>query len=305
MLQPKRRNTKITSTLPLCLRRTPWTTLIRNAWLTFLSSTVVLAVLPSWLAHALKPLLFAVPLAMFVAKDLVHLPDALARSRALLATGRWLGLPGAWLPPELVGLIRLDHALRRSFVHWLLRKPQPVVPLSGEGFGYLERGAYRTGVAIALFSIFVEIPLDAAVMPLLVKDPDVRLTIHVLMIAGCLSSLAWVLGDLRLVGAGQHVLNDDGLHLRIGARTDGCIPRAAITACERVNCPVLASCRSHGIAPCDTLVASPLDRPNVVLILNDDCPVRLTHWGVQRNGLAGVFLYIDRPDALVAALRRL
>ena len=295
----------MTPTFPLRLRRTPWTTVIRNAWLTVMSLAIVLAVLPAWLRHALKPFLFAVPLAMFVAKDLVHFPDAVARTRTLLAAGRWRSLPAAWLPPELVGLIRTDRALRRGFLHWLLRKPQPDLPAAGQAFGYLEQGAYRTGVAIALFCIFVEIPLDAAVVPLLVNDPGMARMLHGLMFASCLSGLVWVLGDRRLVGAGRHVLDDEGLHLRIGARTAGTIPRAAIAACERVNEPVQAWCRRHGIAPIDTLVASPLDKPNTVLILNDDCPVRLTHWGVPREGLACVFLYVDRPDALAAALRQL
>lgn len=294
----------MTSAFPLRLRRTPWTTVIRNAWLTFVSLAIVLAVLPAWLSHALKPLLFALPLAMFVAKDLVHFPDALARTRTLLAARRWRSLPAAWLPPELVGLIRTDHALRRGFLHWLLRKPQAAAP-AGTAFGYLGQGAYRTGVAIALFCIFVEMPLDAAIVPLLVKDPGAARMLHALMIVSCLSGLVWVLGDRRLVGAGQHVLDDDGLHLRIGARTDGTIPRGAIAACERLNEPVQAWCRRHGIAPIDAVVASPLDKPNTVLILNDDCPVRLTHWGVAREGLACVFLYVDRPDALAAALRQL
>ena len=294
----------MTSACALRLRRTPWTAVIRNAWLTFVSLAIVLAVLPAWLSHPLKPLLFALPLAMFVAKDLVHFPDALARTRTLLAARRWHSLPAAWLPPELVGLIRTDHALRRGFLHWLLRKPQAAAP-AGTAFGYLGQGAYRTGVAIALFCIFVEMPLDAAIVPLLVKDPGAARMLHALMIVSCLSGLVWVLGDRRLVGAGQHVLDDDGLHLRIGARTDGTIPRGAIAACERLNEPVQAWCRRHGIAPIDAVVASPLDKPNTVLILNDDCPVRLTHWGVAREGLACVFLYVDRPDALAAALRQL
>jgi hypothetical protein len=303
MLRTQQQESVMTPTYPLRLRRTPWTTVLRNAWLTFLSLAIVLAVLPAWLGHALKPLLFALPLALCVAKDLVHVPDALARTRALRAAGRWRGLPAAWLPPELVGLFRTDRALRRGFLHWLLRKPQPAAP-AGVAFGYLEQGAYRTGVAIALFCIFVEIPLDAAVVPLLVKDPGAARMLHVLMFVSCLSGLVWVLGDRWCVGAGQHVLDAAGLHLRIGARTGGTIPRAAIAACERVNEPVPAWCRRHGIAPIDTLAASPLDKPNTVLILQDDCPVRLTHWGVPREGLACVFLYVDRPDALAAALRR-
>jgi hypothetical protein len=294
----------MTSTFPLRLRRTPWTTVIRNAWLTLLTLAVVLPVLPRGLAHALKPLLFLIPLAMFAAKDLVHLPDAVARTRTLLAAGRWRGLPAAWLPPELVGLIRVDGALRRGFLQWLLHKPQPAASIAGEAFGYLEQGAYRTGVAIALFCVFVEIPLDAAVVPLLINDAGAARVLHVLMFVSCLSSLVWVLGDRWLVGAGRHVLDDEGLHLRIGARTAGCIPRAAIAACERLTEPAQAWCRRHGIAPIDTLVASPLDKPNTVLILNDDRPVRLTHWGVPREGLACIFLYVDRPDALGAALRQ-
>lgn len=298
----------MTSAFPLRLRRTPWTTVIRNAWLSCLSLAIVLAVLPAWLSHALKPVLFAVPLAMFVAKDLVHFPDAIARTRTLLAARRWHSLPAAWLPPELVGLIRTDRALRRGFLHWLLRKPQPgpqrAAP-AGMTFGYLGQGAYRTGVAIALFCLFVEIPLDAAIVPLLVKDPGAARMLHALMFVSCLSSLVWVLGDRRLVGAGLHVLDDDGLHLRIGARTHGTIPRAAIAACERLNEPVQVWCRHRGIAPIDVVVASPLDKPNTVLILHDDCPVRLTHWGVPRERLACVFLYVDRPDALAAALRQL
>jgi hypothetical protein len=286
------------------LQRTPWTAVIRNAWLTFLSLAVVLPLLPAWLHHALKPLLFIAPLAMLAAKDLVHLPDALARTRAALAQGRWRSLPAAWLPPEVVGLVRIDHALRRGFMQWLLRKPSPAAP-AGEAFGYLQRGAYRTGVAIALLSIFVEVPLDAAVVPLLVKDPAARQVLHVLMCASCLSGFVWVMGDRWLVGAGQHVLDGEGLHVRVGARTTGVIPRDAIAACERLDEAAPAWCRRQGIAPHAALVASPLDKPNAVLILNESHLVHLTHWGVQRDGLACVFLYVDRPDALAAALRLL
>jgi hypothetical protein len=241
---------------------------------------------------------------MLAAKDLAHLPDALARTRAALAQDRWRSLPAAWLPPEVVGLVRLDHALRRGFMQWLLRKARSAAP-AGEAFGYLERGAYRTGVAIALLFIFVEVPLDAAAVPLLVKDPGIRQVLHALMFVSCLSGFAWVMGDRWLVGAGRHVLDDEGLHLRTGARTTGVIPRAAIAACERLDEPAPEWCRRHGIAPLAALVASPLDKPNTVLILNENRPVRLAHWGVQREGLACVFLYVDRPDALAAALRTL
>ena len=283
------------------LRATPWTIVIRNAWLAFLAITFGGMLLPHDWAHAARSLLLSVPLLMLAAKDLSHLPDALARTRVALAGRRWRDLPAAWLPPEVVGFMRLGHALRCGFVQWLLRRPQPAAP-AGTPFGYLQRGAYPTGVAIVLFSTLFELPLDAAVLPLLVKDPALCRTVHWLMLAGCLSSLVWVLGDRRLVGAGAHVLDAAALQVRIGARTHGTIPRTAVARCERVREPAAAWCRRHGIAPAAALTASPLDKPNLVLILQDGHDAHLTHLGVRRAHLAAVFLYVDDPDALAAAL---
>jgi len=127
--------------------------------------------------------------------------------------------------------------------------------------------------------------------------------IHVLMAVACLSSLAWVLGDRWLVGKGQHVLDDDVLHLRVGARTSGSIPRHAIARCEPLTVTMDAWLRQRGIAPRRSLRVSPLDKPNTVLIFNDNSPVRLTHMGVERTGLACVFLYLDSPQALASKLR--
>jgi len=283
------------------VRATPWMTVIRNAWLAFLAIAFGRMLLPHDWARAAQPLSLAVPLLMLAAKDLSHLPDALARTRTALAGRRWRDLPAAWLPPEVVGLLRLGHALRCGFVQWLLRRPRPAAP-AGTPFGYLERGAYRTGVAIALLATLFELPLDAAIIPLLVKDPELCRTVHWLMLAGCLSGLVWVLGDRWLVGLGAHVLDDAGLQVRIGARTHGTIPRAAVARCERVSEPADAWRRRHGIAPAAALTASPLDKPNLVLLLKEGHDAHLTHLGVRRAHLAAVFLYVDNPAALAAAL---
>lgn len=279
------------------LRRTPWLDVIRNAWLVLLGAIAFKAMLPAALGHALRPLLLAAPLLVLAAKDLSHLPDAIRRSRDLLRARAWRQLPAAWLPPELVGLLQLGAAQRRGCIHWLLRRPQPAVP-AGQPLSYLKFGAYRTGVAILLWSLLVELPLNAAVLPLFVHDAAALRVIHVLMLLGSLSTLAWVLGDRWHVGAGSHVLTAEGLQLRVGARTHGSIPRAAITACERVDEPVHAWLRRRGIARRDATTVSPLDKPNTVLILKADSRVRLTHLGVERRGLACVFLYLDRPQDL-------
>lgn len=51
------------------------------------------------------------------------------------------------------------------------------------------------------------------------------------------------------------------------------------------------------------LPASLLDKPNTALMLKPDSRVRLTHLGVERTGLACVFLYVDQPDRLIRAVR--
>jgi hypothetical protein len=284
------------------LRRTPWTRVARSAWAILLIGLFASMLLHAMLPHALRRLLLVAPLIPFVAKDLCHLPDALARARAALAARDWAALGVAALPPELVGILRLDGQLRRGFVSWLLRRPQPALP-PGQRFGYLERGSYGTVIAIALISTLVELPLNGFIVQLFVKTAHQREVIHVLMAVACLSSLVWVLGDRWLVGKGQHVLDDEFLHLRVGARTSGSIPRHAIARCEPLTVTTDEWRRQHGIEPHRSLRASALDKPNTVLILNDNSPVRLTHMGVERTGLACVFLYLDTPQALVSALR--
>lgn len=283
------------------LRHASWLDQIKCAYLIMLGGIFVLFCLPSSIKHLLRPLLPLAALLPIVAKDLAHLPDAAMRLRHALAGRRWHAIPAALLPPELLGLVRLDRAIRAGFMGWLLRRPRPSLP-PGRAFTYLEQGAYRSGFAFLLFCCVVEMPLDAAIMPLLVHDAAERKVIHLLMLASSVSSLVWALGDRWLIGAGRHVLTRDGLLLQIGARTSGLVAAQAIVRCERLEEPVAQWCRRHGVDPRATVNASPLDKPNTVLICKPDSPVRLTHLGMERSGLACVFLYIDRPDDLVQAL---
>ena len=283
------------------LRDIGWADALRYAWATLLACVFLKWILPAAWVHALQPLFKVAPLCPLLAKDLAHLPDALERTRVALASRDWRGLFVAWVAPELVGLLRLDSALRRGFFRWLLRRPQPAPP-PGQAFGYLERGAYRSAVAIVLFCMLVELPLDGFIVPLFFKSAHTRNLIHLFTIIGSLSGLAWVLGDRWLLGKGRHVLDDEFLHVRVGARTSGSIARHAIAGCARLTITADEWCRRHGIQPRAGVCASPLDKPNTVLILDPYSPVRLTRMGVERSGLACVFLYLDSPQALVSAL---
>lgn len=283
------------------LRHATWADVLRTAWLVLLGGIFLKALLPAGLAQALRPATLAAPLLPLVAKDLAHLPDALARSRAVLAVRDWRALAVAWLPPELVGLLRLGRAQRQGFLHWLRRRPPAALP-AGQAFTYLERGSYRTAIAIALFCALVELPLDAGIVALLPVDAGKRQLLHIAMLAGGLSALAWVLGDRWHVGSGCHVLGAGGLVVRIGARTEGTIPLPAIAACRRLDASPADWCRRHGIDVRRTVRASPFDRPNLVLVVDPAHPVALRHLGRERGDVACLFLYVDRPELLARAL---
>ena len=280
------------------LRQSSWLDALGKAWLILWAGLIVALILPHALARSLRPLLLAVALLPLIAKDLSHLPEALARTRAAVRLRAWPALFAAWLPPELVGLVRLGREQRRGCLNWLRRRPQPPVP-AGRAFSYFERGSYRTAFAIVLVSTFVDLPLNAAILPLFVHNPTELHVIHLLMLAGSVSALVWVLGDRWLLGAGQHVLAEQGLQIRIGARTHGTIPLAAIAGCERIAEPAADWLRRRGIDRRRAVSASPLDKPNTVLIFASGSRVRLTHLGVEREGLSCVFLYLDHPQELI------
>jgi hypothetical protein len=285
------------------LRQTSWKEVFQVAWLTLIGAAILKLMLPAFLADALRPMVLIAPMLVIVAKDLSHLPDARQRLRNAFAHRDWARMATACLPPELVGLVRLDAQMRGACLAWLRRRPQPALPV-GQALTYLERGSYRTAIAIVLFATLFELPLDALILPFFIHDTDKLRLMHALMLVGSLSTLVWVLGDRWLVGKGCHVLTADGIEVRVGARTQGTIALEDIAACERIEGPVVDWCRKRGIAPHTTLLASPLplDKPNAVLILKPNSPVRLTHMGVERSGLSCVFVYLDRPELLVHAI---
>jgi hypothetical protein len=49
------------------------------------------------------------------------------------------------------------------------------------------------------------------------------------------------------------------------------------------------------------VLASPLDKPNTVLIFRPDGRVRLSHLGIERTDVACAF-YLDRPQDLTQTL---
>lgn len=278
------------------LRRTSWLELAAYAFLAFFIILLARLIAPAVMDPTLRKLGMALPLIFLVAKDLAHTPEALNR---LSSAKGWKSHVVALLPQELVGMFRLDRLMWAGFAHWLRRTAMQRRP-EGVALTYLQRGAYGTAVGIAMVSLFVELPINVLIVNLMFKDPDTRLFIHIVAGVGALYSFAWILADRWYVGEGTHVLVDDTLHLRVGVRTQASIPLSVIERCDTVSQDPIQWRRRHGIHRADTLLVTPFDKPNCVLLLKPDSAVTFLHWQVQRTAPRYVLLYLDRPELLAS-----
>lgn len=111
----------------------------------------------------------------------------------------------------------------------------------------------------------------------------------------------------QLFGLGGHVVIDamttsSSKHAR--RRLPSRIPLHAIERVETVTEAPERWRRRHGIHRADTLLVTPFDKPNCVLVLTPDAGVTLRHWQVRRNAPRYVPLYLDRPELLAAQVGR-
>ncbi|HEX9173273.1 MAG TPA: hypothetical protein VF861_11465 [Telluria sp.] len=285
------------------LHATPWHHVFGYALLGLFFGKMLAWTMPAGLRYPFNTLVLIAAALMVVAKDLAGTPQFLQRVRAVSVNGTgWRDRLVALFPPEFIALLRLDRALMRDFASWIMRRSAPPRP-DGVKLTYLERGAYSTVVAIALFSVFVDIPINmfmVSVLPMV--EPDQRFLLHLIFGLGAAYGLVWVLGDRWAVRGSYHVLTSGALDLQVGSRSSGTIPLAAIAASEPVKEKRIAWCRRRGVRVGSTLLVSPFDQPNLVLTLKPHSGVTLTHYQLEEVDPTYVFLYVDRPELLAAAI---
>lgn len=285
------------------LRTLSWAELGGYACAAFFLGQIAVLMAPVSIPPGMRNTGLFLALGLLAAKDIAHAPDAWRRlRRAITERGPWYRFATALLPPELVGMVKVDRLMWSGCRNRLLRR-QRTAPPDGVALTYLERGAYGTASAIAYVMVFLELPIDAMIVNLFVKDPDLLLIVHVLCVAAALYTLVWVISDRWQLGAGRHVLAGDALHLDIGVRASGVLPLASIERMESVNEPLPAWRRKHGAGREETLVVTPFDKPNCVLVLKPEADVEILHWQMRKRLPRYVFLYIDRPELLAARLR--
>lgn len=287
------------------LQDTNWWRMLGYVYLVFIFGRLATILMPEQARGVLDKPLLVLPLLLIVAKDLAGIPDFSRRMRLVARKGTpWSTRLGATLPPEFLAYFRLDRAMWRGFFGWLRRAPVPVRP-QGTLLTYTRQGAYSTVLALAVCAVCIELPLDAAIASLFIDDPRLRSILHVCSVLGGAYTLVWVAADRWMVkGAQGHVLTTDTLDLSIGARASGIIPLAAIAGCETINEKPAQWCKRHGVAKRDTVTVSPFDAPNLVLRLRPELPVTITTYQLEKEAPAYVFLYLDRPEHLGAAVRR-
>jgi hypothetical protein len=275
-----------------------------------IGALLLAAIAKSLAPEAVKPVLhhagLALPLLLLMAKDIAHAPQAWQRLRsAHAARAPWHAHLTALLPPELSGLFKLDRLLWLGCLRRVQGKPLPVTLPEGVALTYLERGAYNTARAVVFVALLLELPTHALLLHLFIKDPDALLVIHVLGAIAVLYTLAWVLGDRWHIGPGRHVMTAEALHLRVGVRVEGTLPLAAIARVEPVDLLLPTWRHRHGVARNDTLVVTPFDKPNCMLVLHQHAQVDILLHQVTTRLPQYVFLYLDRPALLAAHVDRM
>jgi hypothetical protein len=288
------------------LRATTWRELAGLAIGALLLASIAKKLAP----ETVKPLLhhagLALPLLLLMAKDIAHAPQAWQRLRsAHAARAPWHAHLTALLPPELPGLFKLDRLLWLGCLRRVQGQPLPVTLPEGLALTYLERGAYNTARAVVFVALLLELPTHALLLHLFIKDPNALLVIHVLGALAVLYTLAWVLGDRWHIGAGHHVMTPEALHLRVGARVQGSLPLGAIARVEPVDLLLPTWRHRHGVARSDTLVLTPFDKPNCVLVLHQAVQVDILLHQATTRLPKYVFLYLDRPALLAARVDRM
>jgi hypothetical protein len=282
---------------------------LREASPSYVFGYAFFALVATWLLELALPVLppplghlhFWAPLLVYAAKALVHLPDCAANTSRVFS-GRASGsAPAPARPSALAAALHFDRALRRSFVAWLCRRQPPPRP-AGQAFSYLEQGSYSTLTAILLVVCIVELPIDTMIVSLFVHEPGVRNVVDAVSALAGVYSLACVLGDRWMLRGGQHVLTGACFDMRVGERSACVVPLHAIEDCEVLSETQAQWCKRHALDVRATFALTPVDRPNVVLRLKPGAGVTALQYGDEVGGIAAVFLYLDRPGTLAAAL---
>lgn len=203
------------------------------------------------------------------------------------------------IPGEFVGLCRWLVVTAWGCLSWILRRPPTPRP-PGRPIEDRRKGVYDGFMVLSLISFVPEVPITL----ILLSSVHGHLLVHVLVHTAEVLAIVWLLGDRWLVHSGGHVLTRTHLDLRVGARAAARLPLEDIAHAELLDkkTSYRAWCRGHGTSLRETGVISVFDDPNLVLSLRPGAALRWTRFQFERSLPRHLFLYVDDPAALIAAL---
>lgn len=279
----------------LTLRTWPWSaTLLRGAVAAAAVSWLVVRVGSQSDGSGVGGAVFA---SVFFLRWVAGVVVALRQSNELSGHHSTLSKVAASLvPAEWVGFSRLVVTTLVAGVYLLIRKPAPRREV-GLVLEDRRKGLYNGFFAMNVIGGIVMVPLSIVMLPGLLPDAALRMSVH---------SLEWllnlaILGDRWLVDAGGHRLTPDRLILHAGHRSNADIALDSIIEVEVVPKKVRLATwsRTRGIDPLDTGVVSVLDDPNVAIRLKPDPLCQWRRLQVDRPMPKCLFLYVDDPKAVV------
>lgn len=133
------------------------------------------------------------------------------------------------------------------------------------------------------------------------------IVLHVALVAGhpvlawrltalSLITLAWLVADARAFGRGALRLDHEALHVAVGRRWTGEIPRGVIESAFRPTWRDIPAGQSDARYVNLTKPAE----PNVIIVLRSPVPLRML--GALTRQVTRVGLHLDKPDTFVTAL---
>lgn len=298
-----RRRPNVVGRARLALARTPWANIYGYSITLLLYTTLMAwsAEPGSWRALCKSAVGWAV-VTVIVARVAANGYGGLQRYRAAsLAESPLQARLAALIPLALLAWSRLDRANLAACKAWLLRRPLPAQP-PGTSFGLLSKSSYGTFVLIALFAILIELPLDTVIVSVMTNDAVLAGRLRIVLAVLAVYSLLWIAGDRYLMRGSAIVLDEAALNIRVGTRLAARIPLAAINACTALPEGAPAWRRQHGVVEGQWLTATPADAANVVVEVIPRAGLTLWHWQVERPAPRCLFLFVDAPEALCAAI---
>jgi hypothetical protein len=212
-------------------------------------------------------------------------------------------------PTQVIGLAKLELAQQKGFIAWILNKKNSCKE-NGEVFTHWYKSQYPTIFAIVILASITDIPFSIFLIQILFKNDPSKIVIHFFIISSTIYALVWLIADRYLVKNSYHIVDDEGLHLTIGARFTANIPWESITDVALIKEPKkLVETRKNWLLrnsfPLEsTVIATPMDEPNIILKFKYSNLVNIEKFKIHRNNVDTLLLYLDEPRIFLNEVKK-